>query len=49
MNLIKKCVVCKAYTMKEIHCGERTKVAHPAKFSPVDKWARYRRIAKGIV
>ncbi len=50
MNLkkIRKCEACASYTMKEEHCGKRTKTAHPAKYSPEDKYARYRRIEKGI-
>ncbi len=50
MNLkkIKKCQVCSSYTMKETHCGQQTKTAHPAKYSPEDKYARYRRMEKGL-
>jgi len=27
-------------------CGEKTRIAHPPKFSPEDKYAKYRRRAK---
>ncbi|PKG32422.1 RNA-protein complex protein Nop10 [Methanoregula sp.] len=27
-------------------CGKPTSVAHPARFSPEDKYGRYRRLAK---
>jgi rRNA maturation protein Nop10 len=32
--------------MKEIHCGKKTSNPKPAKFSPEDKYGKYRRIAK---
>lgn len=42
------CEKCKLYTMKEICsvCSSKTKSRKPAKFSPADKWGKYRRIAK---
>ncbi|MEM3399570.1 MAG: nucleolar RNA-binding Nop10p family protein [Candidatus Micrarchaeia archaeon] len=40
---LKKCCVCSRYTMKEECCDKKTRTAHPPKFSPEDKWARYRR------
>ncbi len=46
---IRKCEACGAYTMKSEHCGKTTVTAHPPKFSPEDKYAKYRRIGKGIV
>ncbi|MCX6778058.1 MAG: RNA-protein complex protein Nop10 [Candidatus Micrarchaeota archaeon] len=45
---IMRCRVCGKYTMRETCCGEKTASAHPPKFSPEDKYAHYRRIAKGI-
>ena len=45
---IKKCAACGLYTMKEAHCGLPTKTAHPPKFSPEDKYAKYRRMEKGL-
>ncbi len=37
---IRRCIKCGRYTMKEIclNCGEKTKIAHPAKFSPDDPY-----------
>ena len=43
--MIMKCVE-NHYTMKEECHGLRTKTAHPAKFSPDDKYGKYRRLAK---
>jgi len=38
------CPECKKYTLKEEcpRCQAKTATAHPAKFSPDDKYARYR-------
>jgi H/ACA ribonucleoprotein complex subunit 3 len=43
-NLLFKCQKCSRYTMeaKCPVCGEATKMAAPAKYSPDDKYARYR-------
>jgi len=43
-SLIKKCPVCKSYTMKEEcdRCGVKTHVAHPVKYSPDDKYRLYK-------
>ena len=43
--MIKKCCV---YTMKDVcpKCGSVAKSAHPPKFSAVDRWGKYRRMAK---
>ncbi|MEM2760615.1 MAG: RNA-protein complex protein Nop10 [Nitrososphaerales archaeon] len=43
-QLIRKCVVCNIYTLKNDcpKCGMQTHNPHPAKFSPDDKYARYR-------
>jgi H/ACA ribonucleoprotein complex subunit 3 len=46
MRRIMKCAVCNEYTMKAEHCGKTTKTAHPMKYSPEDKFARFRR--KGL-
>jgi H/ACA ribonucleoprotein complex subunit 3 len=42
--LMRKCVQCSRYTLKSIcpYCGSSTRIPHPAKFSPDDKYARYR-------
>jgi len=46
-QLMKKCVACGAYSMKEqCKCGGRTRAAHPPKYSFVDKYAAYRRAQK---
>ncbi|QLH09760.1 RNA-protein complex protein Nop10 [Candidatus Nitrosotenuis sp. DW1] len=41
---IRKCPDCKKYTLKDAcpHCSSKTNTVHPAKFSPDDKYARYR-------
>ncbi|MBD3163571.1 RNA-protein complex protein Nop10 [Candidatus Woesearchaeota archaeon] len=48
MRHILKCKACNAYTMKEAcpKCAEKTSTAAPPKYSPDDKYAKYRRIAK---
>jgi len=45
---IKKCPRCGKYTLKETCplCGEKTKLAHPPKFSPEDPYGEYRRRLK---
>jgi H/ACA ribonucleoprotein complex subunit 3 len=43
-NLLMKCQSCGTYTIKEV-CpkdGLPTVISHPARFSPDDKYARYR-------
>jgi len=37
---IRKCIKCGQYTLKGIcpNCNEKTKIAHPAKFSPDDPY-----------
>ena len=46
--LMRKCTRCSRYTLKSIcpNCGASTRIPHPAKFSPDDKYAKYR--AKGF-
>ena len=41
---LRNCPKCRKYTLKEKCpvCNEDTKSAHPAKFSPDDKYMRYR-------
>ncbi|MDG6977523.1 MAG: ribosome biogenesis protein [Nitrososphaerota archaeon] len=43
-NLLFTCVDCSRYTMeaKCQRCGGATKIAAPAKYSPDDRYARYR-------
>lgn len=40
---IRKCKVCNEYTLREIHCNTKTICPHPLKYSPLDKYAKYRR------
>ncbi|RMW39588.1 MAG: RNA-protein complex protein Nop10 [Candidatus Nitrosopelagicus sp.] len=41
---LRKCMKCNSYTLKNTckKCNEETKSVHPAKFSPDDKYLRYR-------
>ena len=39
---ILKCGSCGVYTLKTVHCDYETKSIKPAKYSPEDKWQRYR-------
>ncbi len=43
-SLISKCPKCGSYTMEGAcpKCSTKTVSAHPAKYSPDDKYARYR-------
>jgi H/ACA ribonucleoprotein complex subunit 3 len=43
-NLLFRCPKCSKYTMevKCLQCGEATVLAAPARYSPDDKYARYR-------
>ena len=45
---IRKCPNCGRYTLKEYcpECKEKTVNPHPPKFSPEDKYGKYRRIMK---
>ncbi|HIQ50075.1 MAG TPA: RNA-protein complex protein Nop10 [Nanoarchaeota archaeon] len=45
---LRKCVKCKRYTLKELCplCGANTISAHPPKFSPEDKYGKWRRKVK---
>ena len=42
--LMRKCTNCSRYTLKTIcpACGSSTRISHPARFSPEDKYAKYR-------
>ncbi len=46
--LLRKCRGCGRYTLKEVcpECGSPTTSAHPPRYSPEDKYAKYRRMAK---
>ena len=41
---LRKCSSCKMYTLKDTcpKCEEKTNSVHPAKFSPDDKYLKYR-------
>ncbi len=41
---LRKCTNCQIYTLKDTckNCKNSTKSVHPAKFSPDDKYLRYR-------
>jgi len=44
-GMIKKCSVCGEYTLREEkcpYCGGALKNPHPARFSPEDKYSKYR-------
>ena len=45
---IRKCKKCGRYTLKERcpECGAETVSAHPPRFSPEDKYGKYRRLIK---
>jgi len=49
-SLLKKCPRCKIYTLEEYcpKCGSKTRVPHPPKFSPEDKYGKYRRLMKKL-
>jgi len=43
--LLRKCVKCKKYTLSQDvcpDCGGTVRIPHPAKFSPEDRYAKYR-------
>jgi len=43
-----KCIKCNEYTLRETcpRCGVKTKNPRPAKFSPEDRYGKYRRMMK---
>ena len=45
---MKYCNKCKRYTLKDICpiCGEKTIIKEPPRFSPQDRYGKYRRILK---
>jgi H/ACA ribonucleoprotein complex subunit 3 len=48
--LLRKCVKCEEYTLNKETCpvcGGKVHVPHPAKFSPEDKYAKYRQAMRG--
>ena len=50
--LLRKCVKCQQYTLNKERCpvcGGEVRIPHPAKFSPEDRYAKYRRAMRGLV
>jgi len=45
---MKYCYKCKRYTLKDICpvCGEKTRIKDPPRFSPQDRYGKYRRMLK---
>ncbi len=47
--LLRKCLDCGRYTLKTDkcpYCSGKVRVPHPPKFSPEDKYGKYRRAMK---
>jgi H/ACA ribonucleoprotein complex subunit 3 len=47
--LLRRCVLCGSYTLKTAvcpYCGGGLKMPHPPKFSPDDKYLKYRMALK---
>ncbi len=47
--LLRKCVKCRKYTLRTDvcqYCGGKVRIPHPAKFSPTDKYLKYRMAMK---
>jgi H/ACA ribonucleoprotein complex subunit 3 len=47
--LLRKCVKCGKYTLRTDscpYCGGNVRVPHPAKFSPDDKYLKYRMLMR---
>ena len=48
---LRKCVKCQIYTLNQNSCpvcGGSVSIPHPAKFSPEDRYAKYRIAMKGL-
>jgi H/ACA ribonucleoprotein complex subunit 3 len=45
---MKRCNSCREYTLQDVcpHCGGDVEVIYPPKYSPEDKYGKYRRILK---
>ncbi len=48
---MKKCPKCKTYTLNDCckKCGTKTITVKPPKYSPIDKYGKYRRLLKKSV
>ncbi|MBR2255439.1 MAG: RNA-protein complex protein Nop10 [Candidatus Methanomethylophilaceae archaeon] len=44
-SLMRRCSVCGAYTLSDICCGVGTVLPVPPRFSPEDRYGKYRREA----
>ncbi len=47
--LLRKCEKCRNYTLEKDscpYCGGRVRIPHPPKFSPDDKYLKYRMMMK---
>jgi len=47
--LLRKCKKCNQYTLRKDkcpYCGEKVGVPHPPKFSPNDRYLKYRMVLK---
>ena len=48
-GLLRKCVKCGEYTLRQDkcpYCGSPLRCPHPAKFSPEDRYGKYRRMLR---
>lgn len=47
-TLMRKCEKCSEYTLKDVckKCGAKTVVPVPSRFSPEDRYGKYRRMLK---
>ncbi len=49
--LARKCTECKRYTLRKDrcpYCGGIVRIPHPAKFSPDDKYAKYKGMMRSL-
>jgi len=49
--LLRKCTSCGRYTLNKEkcpYCGGEVRIPHPPKFSPEDRYAKYRRMLRRI-
>ncbi len=51
-GVLRKCIKCGEYTLHQDkcpYCGGPIRNPHPAKFSPEDKYGKYRRMLKKLL
>ncbi len=48
--LMRKCADCRRYTLRDRcpYCGGKVHIPHPAKFSPDDKYAKYKGLMRSL-